>query len=981
MEDADLIYIKKIKEIRGEINCLNPDDQESLIKIGACLESLIQELPQSSQLAAEAIGLSLEGLQAIYNKEISNPAELVILISRMTEALEKFLTEKEQEPLDRIKAELKSNLSCGAAEENSGISENESDEEEPGERLEAEIEGSEQGEELESEGAAGEDTECDEAAACGNQDEETAHDAGCEEEIEQSENTVSAEDMNEDAESAATVEDDSECVEEEIIAESQTEEDAAFEDINYSDMNLNDVAALLIQFETTDARGLEIIRDALSHIASRDDSKEVAGILADQVTEIVATSDFGDEESVIGAHAEIGKLLEKVLYEIETLDEADTAVLPEEERMETEEADDHAEVLHRDTVEEVETISMSEREYEVETIMDSMEEESECEDSFGKLPEDTDADLMNDFITECRELIQGAEAALLTLETDPEDQEAVNTVFRAFHTVKGTSAFLGLNGISELAHSAENLMSRIRDGEMKYNQGHADLSLRAVDMLTDLIQNVEDALGGESLLKPEGYDDLLRILSNPEAAPRVGDILVAGGQSRRDEVESAALSQGKEPIGVSLIRSKTSQSSDVGKALRTQRNLQNSSSRVESSVRVRTDRLDSLIDMVGELVIAHSMVSQDKTVQEGKEHELVRKVAHTGKIVRELQDLCMAMRMVPLKGTFQKMTRLVRDLARKGNKKVNFITEGVDTEIDRNMVDVINDPLIHMMRNSVDHGIESPDERQEANKPEEGLIKLSAYHSGGNVVVEVTDDGAGINKKRVLEKALSKGVIEKEHNLTDNEIYNLIFEPGFSTAEKITGVSGRGVGMDVVKKNIEKLRGRIDITSHEGKGTRFTLRLPLTLAITDGMLVKVGDQRYIMPTVGIHMTFRPEPEAISPVFGRGEMVMFRKELLPVIRLHKLFEIDSAIEDLTKGLLVVVGDKNQRSALLVDELLGQQQVVAKSLGKGIDKIEGIAGGAILGDGRVGLILDPVKIASIAKKSGEKKSDLENIRAAA
>lgn len=593
------------------------------------------------------------------------------------------------------------------------------------------------------------------------------------------------------------------------------------------------------------------------------------------------------------------------------------------------------------------------------------------------LPDNIDAELIADFITESREYIESAEAALLNLEINPDDREAVNTVFRAFHTVKGTSAFLGLTAMTEFAHHAESLLSRMRDRDIQCAGGYADLALRSVDMLKELVQTLQDALGGGPNQVPDTYAELLRIVSNPEAAgisqeamasspPRLGDILVAEGHATREDVEIAAAMQGEVPLGIALTRSVGASLPDVAQALRTQRRMTGAEQAVESSVRVRTDRLDSLIDMVGELVIAHSMVAQDETVLSGGHHDFQKKIAHAGKIVRELQDLSMSMRMVPFKATFQKMTRVVRDVAQKSHKRVNLVTEGEDTEIDRNMVDVISDPLVHMVRNAVDHGIEAPEERERLNKPITGTVRLSAYHAGGNVVVELRDDGKGLHRDKIVAKAISRGLIESDKGMTDNDVFNLIFEPGFSTAEKITDVSGRGVGMDVVRRSIEALKGRMDIASEAGKGTAFTLRLPLTLAITDGMLVQVGEERYIIPTINIYMSFRPQPEALSTIAGRGELVMLRGELIPLYRLHRLFAIPNATEDPTHGLLVVVNDGERHCALLVDELLGQQQVVAKALSAGLGSVPGISGAAILGDGRVGLILDPSSIVGLVRK---------------
>ncbi len=469
------------------------------------------------------------------------------------------------------------------------------------------------------------------------------------------------------------------------------------------------------------------------------------------------------------------------------------------------------------------------------------------------LPPDADRDLIASFVTESRENLESAEASLLTMETDPNNLEAVNTVFRAFHTLKGTSGFLGLTRINQLAHRAESLLSRIRDREIRCTGGYADLALRSADLLNELVQSVQNVLGGETMSKPDGYNELMRVLADPEAAGvngdpseapvphlRVGDILVAGGKASREEVESAAASQGRHKIGEALLMSRVSSVTDLVQALRTQRRMDGGERTADSTVRVRTDRLDRLIDMVGELVIAQSIVAQDETVLESSHLSLLGKVAHAGKIVRELQDLSMSMRMVPLKATFQKMARLVRDLAHKSGKRVEFLTQGEDTEIARNMVDFIGDALVHMIRNAIDHGIETPEVRASHGKSGTGTMRLAAYHAGGSVVVELADDGKGLDRDKILKKALEKGLLSSDKALSESEVFSLICAPGISTAEQITDVSGRGVGMDVVHRNIEALRGRIEIASQPGQGTTFTLRLPLMVAVTDGMLVRVG---------------------------------------------------------------------------------------------------------------------------------------------
>ena len=323
----------------------------------------------------------------------------------------------------------------------------------------------------------------------------------------------------------------------------------------------------------------------------------------------------------------------------------------------------------------------------------------------------------------------------------------------------------------------------------------------------------------------------------------------------------------------------------------------------------------------------------------------------------------MSMLMIPLKASFQKMARLVRDVARKVGKNVVFVTEGEDTEIDRNLVDVINDPLVHMVRNAVDHGIETPEVRLRCGKPEQGTVKLSAYHAAGNVVVEITDDGKGLDKAAILRKAIERGMISENAVLSDREIYNLILEPGFSTAEVVTDVSGRGVGMDVVKKNIESLRGQVEISSDPGKGSVFRMKLPLTLAIIDGMVVRAGRETYVIPTGSIVRSIKPDSSDISTVLKQGSVLKLQDQLIPLFWLKELYRIPGE-SDPEDALIVVVEDENQQVGFVIDELVGRQQVVIKSLGEAMQQIPGISGGAIMPDGRVGLIIDVAGLIKLA-----------------
>ena len=727
---------------------------------------------------------------------------------------------------------------------------------------------------------------------------------------------------------------------------------------NNDAMSLDDVAALLLQIEPDDQAEVEKLEKALKKLSSNDScsasAKESLSLAAQKINELSAA----EPPSLNSIITEVGELIEKVMNE------------NEDEGM-------GISVLEDDSA-------------PVSKIVDETEEEpvQEIEEKLDYMPEDADFELIGEFITEGLDLITNAEEALLTLENDPDDEESVGMVFRAFHTIKGTAAFMELNLISEMGHHAENLLSRVRDGEIRYAGGYADLALRSLDMLKDLINGVEEALSGSPFKKAPGYDELMRILENPEKVgisersddgeqprigdilvaqdkvsrddveaaekPRVGDILVAQGAATREEIEQVENTKGDQPIGTALVKAGTASVKDVSQALRIQR--VKTKSVVDTSIRVSTDRLDRLIDMVGELVIAHSMVAQDEIVCGSDHHDFLKKVTHTSKIVRELQDMSMSLRMIPLKSTFQKMVRLVRDLAHKTGKKVTLLTEGEETEIDRNMADAIKDPLIHMVRNAVDHGIETPDVRVGINKPETGIVNLSAYHSAGSVVVEIRDDGKGIDKEVILEKAWEKGLVSDSSAMSDREIFNLIFEPGFSTAKEVTDVSGRGVGMDVVKKNIEAIRGQAEIQSEPGKGSVFQMKLPLTLAIIDGMVAKVGLETYVIPMVSIITSIKPEPKDLSTVINKGEMLSFHGSLVPLFRLASLFNIQGGEEELKESLIVVIEDDGNRAGIVIDELVVRQQVVVKTLGETMKNVVGISGGAIMPNGRVGLILD-------------------------
>jgi two-component system chemotaxis sensor kinase CheA len=559
-----------------------------------------------------------------------------------------------------------------------------------------------------------------------------------------------------------------------------------------------------------------------------------------------------------------------------------------------------------------------------------------------------DAPLVVDFVTEAAEHIETAESALLELENHPDNEELINKIFRGFHTIKGMAGFLNLTEIGSLAHSAENLLDLARKGKLVLAAENSDVVFASVDMLKRMLAQLKECVeSGAPVATQEQLPVLLETLK-AAAEGRMPAVSVRPPQTKEDDEKLDVLLEDK-----GEAKKTGSPSGPAGHAA------------AEEKIKVSTTRLDNLINMTGELVIAQLMVAEEIHTGVSSTHDLARKVAHQGKIVRELQELSMSMRMVPVQGVFQKMTRLARDLSRKADKQVDFVTIGEETELDRTVVDKIADPLIHMVRNSLDHGVEPSADRVKAGKNPTGHVELRAFHQAGNIVIEIEDDGKGLDKQRILKKAIDTGVVEPGQELSEEDIFKLIFHPGLSTAEKITSVSGRGVGMDVVKKNIESLRGKIEINSTFGRGTTFTIRLPLTLAVIDGQVVSIGDQRYIIPINSIVRTLRPTRQQVSSVQGRGEMILERGELIPLVRLYRLLGAVPTKEDPTQALVVVVEEDGKKCCLLVDDLLAQQQVVIKNLGDALGRVKGVSGGAIMGDGKVCLILDIPGLVALAQ----------------
>lgn len=570
-----------------------------------------------------------------------------------------------------------------------------------------------------------------------------------------------------------------------------------------------------------------------------------------------------------------------------------------------------------------------------------------------------DSELLREFHGESQELLQNIEQGVLVLEEKPADAETINTVFRAFHTLKGGAGLLHLDALRDLAHDLESLLDAARRSELSITSEIIDLVLAGADALKQFISEIGGQLQGVKPGDPIVVPTRLlkqgvRAALAGESQPTTTTAKPSLPSPKNPELQTAEATA--QPVHAPLADS-APQPSAAGRILlkadgESHAKLENAT----GFVKLDTRKLDSLVDLVGELVIAQSMVVQDPDVQRLCSRHLARTLRQLGRITTELQRTAMSLRMVTIGRTFQKMSRLVRDLAAQQQKQVQLVVEGEETELDRNIVEELSDPLVHMIRNSIDHGIELPAEREARGKPALGTIRLSASHQRGGIVIEIRDDGNGLDRDRILAKAHELGLLKPDAKLTEADIFALIFAPGFSTAEKLTDVSGRGVGMDVVRRNIERLRGKVEIQSVAGQGCTFTIVLPLTLAIIDGMLVGVGEDRYIIPTLSVRESFRPRPGMVSTVHERGEVVSVRGRLTPLLRLGPHLGTPYRAVEPTDGIIVVVESGDAARGLLVDELLGQQEVVIKNLGDTFRKQDLLAGAAILGDGRVGLILD-------------------------
>jgi two-component system chemotaxis sensor kinase CheA len=557
-----------------------------------------------------------------------------------------------------------------------------------------------------------------------------------------------------------------------------------------------------------------------------------------------------------------------------------------------------------------------------------------------------DPELAAMFVADGLDHLGTIEQTILKIETSPGDLSLVNDLFRPFHTIKGNAGVLGIRSVEVFAHKLETLLDLARSGAHPIGAAEIELVLKAVDVLQLIVTELPARAAGQA------FTD---VSQRCEELMGTVDALIAAGAAiapvappaPSEETAASAPSLDMAPLGASAeeLPAVTWFNDD-------------------SAVKVSTRKLDTLVDMVGELVIAQAILAEDPALLRAGDERLSRQLAQVRRITSDVQRDAMSMRMVPIRPTFQKMVRLVRDLAKKFDKPTAVVVTGEETELDRKLVEQLTDPLMHMVRNTIDHGIEPAEVRVAAGKPATAEIRLKAFHRAGGVVVEIADDGAGLDTERIRTRAAALGLIPEGAPIAAAEIHQLIFRPGFSTADRVTEVSGRGVGMDVVRRNIQALRGRIDIQTERGVGTTFSLQLPLTLAIVDGLVLGVGGDRFVIPTPAVQESLRPRPEQVHTTHGRPSMVQVRERLIPLLHLGSAFGISSARQRISEGTVVIAEDNGRPVALVVDELLGKREVVIRSLGEMFRGVRGIAGGAILGDGRIGLILDTGGLLALA-----------------
>jgi two-component system, chemotaxis family, sensor kinase CheA len=573
-------------------------------------------------------------------------------------------------------------------------------------------------------------------------------------------------------------------------------------------------------------------------------------------------------------------------------------------------------------------------------------------------------EMIQKFVEETSDLVDTAERSMLELEKDPSNTDSIEEAFRAIHTVKGNAGFFGFAMLEKMCMGIEGILDTLRTGARTPDAQIVNLLLQSIDGLNVTLKKVHSGEMQPGELAEGGVDAEEAVASKEEGDYKpLGDMLVEMGIASQEAVDQA-LDVQRMRLGEILIDQGAAKEEEIEEALQKQgkgepeKKDQFANYRIKRrDIRVDTERLDKLFDLMGELITAEAMVINNPELESYDLPNFERSANYLSKISREMQEITMAMRMIPLEGLFSKMRRLVRDLSKKFEKPVNLEISGEDTEMDRTVMEEISDPLVHIIRNALDHGIESAGKRLAAGKPEAGTVQLSAGYEGNEIWITVTDDGGGLKRDAILERSLDRELIQgNTEDMKDEDVWKLVFEPGFSTAEKVSEISGRGVGMDVVKKNIEKLRGKIDIQSVEGEGSTFVLKIPLTLAIIDGITFTVGPQMYSLPITDVLQFHKASEVEITQTNTENIVINLRNEVIPVVKLYEFFNISAAKQRVEDGIVVVVQARDRKLAIMVDEIIGYRQIVIKSLPAYMKDIRALSGCSIMSDGKVSLIVD-------------------------
>ncbi|MFW7380204.1 MAG: chemotaxis protein CheA [Oligoflexus sp.] len=558
------------------------------------------------------------------------------------------------------------------------------------------------------------------------------------------------------------------------------------------------------------------------------------------------------------------------------------------------------------------------------------------------------------FLDEAEQMLNECEQNFLQLETNPSDLSVIERIFRVAHSFKGSAGVAGFEDLSKFAHHLESFLVKLKTSNLPANPHVIDILLRANDEMTNMIHSLKANLDqrfpiDEFIATIDATDISAHPTSTDENPTFEGD-----SNNYSDQHENS-INQFTEQIEIKTSANKT-------------QNQENPS--IDENIRVNLRRIDELVNDVGELVILQTVLYEHRHLISS--NLLQRTVTHLEKITRKIQDTSMSLRMVPIKQTFQKMQRIIRDTAQQLHKNIVLETTGENTEIDKTILDMLSDPLSHLIRNACDHGIESPEERQNNNKSVNGKIALRAFQRGEHIIVEIEDDGRGLNRQKIIDKAVNLGIIESAENLDDSQVHKLIFMPGFSTQENLTSISGRGVGMDVVKTNVDQMQGSIEIESSLGRGTCFRILLPLTMAIIDGMIVTANEHRYVIPIAAISESLHAQKADISYISGQGHFLSLRGETIQLFVLSEVLGNRRRESQITDGIAIIGKGKNGRPfSILVDDIISQQQIVIKRLGDELVGLPGFSGAAILGDGKAALIIDLANLISTHSQKHQHK----------